>query len=225
MTIHKQNNMRYERKFRLDADSLHSFYFWLKKSGSRFGFKRSYENRSINNLYFESKNFTAFDDNVEGYSDRSKLRIRWYGKSSNVNKPKLEIKTKKNAQGFKTSCEIKSFDINNIPKIENLLSNKDKDIKYHLYQYPMPAIINSYDRQYYSNSHGVRITIDTNIKYKKPNKFNNFLLRGSYAILEIKYESNDYNVASDILSSIPNALEKNSKYVVGFSCMYHKMIV
>jgi SPX domain protein involved in polyphosphate accumulation len=71
----------------------------------------------------------------------------------------------------------------------------------------------------------VRITVDTNIRYKKPNKFNNFLLRGSYAILEIKYESNDYNIASDILSSLPNALEKNSKYVVGLSSMYHKMIV
>ena len=69
MTICKQNNMRYERKFRLDAESLHSFYFWLKKSGTRYGFKRAYEDRSINNLYFESKNFTAFDEKMEFVKD------------------------------------------------------------------------------------------------------------------------------------------------------------
>ena len=190
-----------------------------------FGFSKAYDNRSINNLYFDSKRFDAFEDNVEGYSDRSKLRIRWYGSKNIVENPVLEIKTKKNTQGFKTFCDVKKFDINNIPNITELLYNDDSNIRYHIYQASEPSIINSYDRQYYSNRNQIRVTIDTNIRYKKPNKFNSFISHGSYAILEIKYESKNYKKAEKVLSSLPNALEKNSKYVIGTSGLYYKEII
>ena len=216
-----QPDYRYELKFQLSKLSLEKFHHWLIKSNFGFGFKTAYPNRTINNVYYESRDFRAFHDNEDGISDRTKLRVRWYGDLHSVKNPILELKNKRNSQGFKKSCKVKSFDIKNIPKLSSLISKTDKDFKFFMYRYNVPYLINTYERQYFENKRHIRLTIDTNMRYKKPNFFNNFIKCDNYSILEIKYKAEDKHLAEKMLGSVPFHLEKNSKFVNGIRKLWH----
>ena len=77
---------------------------WLKSNN--FNFKKEYNNRTINNLYFDTNNLDAYKDNVYGHSSRIKTRFRWYGDLKQKNFGNLEFKFKRNRKRFIWSCCI-----------------------------------------------------------------------------------------------------------------------
>ena len=65
--------------------------------------------KSINNIYFDSLDYKAFDDNLIGLPSRLKIRYRWYGNLFSENKKNegsLEFKFKKNIYGYKKIFKI-----------------------------------------------------------------------------------------------------------------------
>ena len=104
----EKNKFRYERKFvvpYLDKEETLQVIF-----SNTYFFKEIFYERQVNNIYFDSLDMDSYFDNILGNSDRSKIRIRWYGEIENVEKPVLEIKIKKGLVGTKLSYPLKPFE-------------------------------------------------------------------------------------------------------------------
>ena len=89
-------------------------------------FRKLYPDRYITSIYMDNLNFDSVKDNINGVSERKKLRVRWY--NNDFNKIYFEEKNKNN---FFVSKNIKKLDLNInkkdlISKIYTLLSNDTK---------------------------------------------------------------------------------------------------
>ena len=61
---------------------------------SSFFFRDHYPEREVNSIYFD-QNFSSLIENIEGISNREKLRLRWYGDNFKVNSFYIEKKIKR----------------------------------------------------------------------------------------------------------------------------------
>jgi len=172
-------------------------------------FQKKYEDRKINNIYFDSYNHKSFNENIEGFNRRTKFRARWYGHNDifSLDKINIEKKCKWNGLGWKEKFVINFVSNRKLEQIVNYLKRN------HDY-FCVPIISNSYEREYFENTQGVRITIDKNILYFKPGSL--FQKRESYFVLEIKFDK-DSLFDSSILNGIDLIISKNSKYVNGLN--------
>ena len=69
-------------------------------------FKKLYPDRIINSLYFDTDDLKNVWDNINGFSDRLKIRLRWYGSPKKLIEPILEIKSKRGYETKKDSFKI-----------------------------------------------------------------------------------------------------------------------
>ena len=150
------SDYRYEIKFILDNAKLSDAIRWLYNNTTA---NKIYDNRKVNSIYFDNVDFSSVRDNLTGISERSKLRLRWYGHQEN-SLPFFEVKTKNGRLGYKTSYQIKSIGNNllnlNIDKISSKcikdLAEQDVVLDEHL----VPALRVSYEREYYETHNGIR---------------------------------------------------------------------
>ena len=130
-------------------------------------FKEIYHKRKINSIYFETFDFKDLLNTIDGEKNRSKLRVRWYGKTfNNSTIPVLENKIKINNQNFKIKQKLNEVNfLNNITveKISDLIkkSNIDEKIKLKC-KIRKPNILISYERQYFMFNN-IRITLDNKL--------------------------------------------------------------
>jgi hypothetical protein len=87
----------------------------------------------------------------------------------------------------------------------------------------LPIIQNKYSRIYYLHK-DVRMTYDTNVKYKnlKIKSINNWN-SDKFNVLEIKFNEKQLNQAQELISQMPFVPKRHSKYLRGLS--YCKMAV
>jgi len=212
---------RYERKFFINDRSTHDVTSIVKLHPAIFS--NLYQPRYINNIYFDTINFTHFKDNIEGTTNRIKIRIRWYGPLfGTINNPVLEIKVKKGLLGKKYSIALDSFDLTESTDINDILKSIDtlkKDLPID-FKALTPTLLNRYARTYHqTGDKKYRITIDSQqIFYRIQTVHNTFLEQyhdKQNVILELKYnQSHDCN-ANRIVSQFPFRVSKSSKYVQG----------
>ena len=96
----EDSNYRYERKYRVAeisySELINIIYY------SPFLFRKIYSQRTVNNIYLDNFDLRNYFDNVDGYSKRCKIRIRWYDDDNNkINAPQLEFKIKRGYVGIK----------------------------------------------------------------------------------------------------------------------------
>jgi len=181
---------------------------------SNFFFQEQFEERFVNNIYYDNLVFTAAFDNLAGISSREKIRVRWYGDTIDLFKnPVLERKIKKNFYGYKKYYSLSKFDkkIINEKNLSYLTENINQLIEY---KHLNPVSITKYKRIYLISSNNlIRATLDYDIKYKKVlNYIENFFLNVSDIVLEIKYPHYLDSYLRNHLSGI-NRISKNSKYL------------
>ena len=70
----------------------------LKKSS--FEFKKHYEPRWVNSIYYDDMFNNSVYQNLDGNQKKQKIRIRWYGKKNLILKPFIEIKKKTGFVGY-----------------------------------------------------------------------------------------------------------------------------
>ena len=217
------NDYRFEHKFfisNLSEDEVES----IIKLHPAFFSERFYK-RSVNNIYLDSPNFKNYFDNVNGISERIKIRIRWYGNLFGIVKnPYLEIKIKNNNLGQKVLYSLsnfsldKNFSIDTIyqifqnSKIPEFLKSELKSLNF--------SILNSYKRKYFeSENKDFRLTIDSNMKfYELLPKQNNFLFDYKdylNIVLELKCNKDKEELISNITNYFPFRITKSSKYIFG----------
>ncbi|WP_445381775.1 VTC domain-containing protein [Robiginitalea sp. IMCC43444] len=203
--------MRNEIKFRFKSDDL----FTIKSKLIENGFFMSYMDRQINNIYFDYFNFSALVENIEGYRDRSKTRIRWYGGFHNIFTEDLflEQKIKASHLGRKKVIKLKKEPYSDQKDVNFLLESLTRTINDRLHCIMKPTLINQYQRQYFENSLKIRVTLDTEIKYTNPQTF--FSKKEENNVMEVKF-NRDEDVNLGFLDDLKLVITRNSKYVRGF---------
>lgn len=225
--------MRFERKFIIPFDKKNLIDYFLKTHP--LNIRRLFDNRVINNIYLDDLNFKFFKDNVDGISDRIKIRVRWYGKTfGEIKKPKLEFKIKQNTLGEKKFYKMDNFFFNENNGIdEKILIKKiqSKVIKNYInINFIKPKILNVYNRSYFiTNDQHFRITLDSFPDYYDLEKNKNHLRKVNhfkkYNILEIKYDKKYDKYFQFFIKYLPLRLDKNSKYVFGVNKILENKII
>lgn len=208
---------RYERKYVFN-NNLTSTEFINILGGN---FREIHYPRIVNSLYYDNPEYRNFFENIEGLQDRYKVRIRWY--ADEIKKSKLEIKVKEGIFGKKIICDINNVDITSdfLDIISNPENYPSLDIQYLPYVINLiPTSYNNYLRRYFESFDGkIRVTMDTDLKFKK---LYNFSLPGGtelvpldFSVFEVKYKSVDEELVSNIMRNSPLILRKFSKYTAG----------
>jgi len=199
--------MRYERKYRIEDSNYENIFSCIKTNP--FSFRSSYPNRIVNSVYYDTIDYTSYNENLLGISNRIKYRVRWYGhQTQQIKNPVLEKKIKHNVLGTKEYINQEDFDLTKcVPEISSTDGVNLESVV--LVQYDR-TYLESYDRK-------IRATIDRNLRYTSlsHNKLFGPSIEDRAIILEIKYDENHYEHAMDCVQAIPYRLTKNSKFVSG----------
>jgi hypothetical protein len=216
----KPEPLRYERKY-LITDYSHQDVEQLIKFHPAC-FSEIFHQRSINNIYFDTLGMNHYYDNIEGASDRLKVRIRWYGKlTGKISQPVLEYKIKKGLLGKKKSYLLHPFMLDTSfdkKQIENALrvSTIPLPVQHEVLSLK-PALLNHYQRKYFLSAD--RITIDYKLTFYQINYLYNAFIHQSVdhhtTILELKYDSVFEPEADVVSNAFPFSVTKSSKYLQG----------
>lgn len=222
------DNLRCERKFLISDLSRQEIEEVILLHPALF--REIYNERFINNIYFDDLDFLSFYENQNGTTPRKKVRVRWYGNlTGEIKKPVLEVKRKSGIVGKKDSHTFPDFAFENFfsrpqnfKQIRTTSSHKDFISELDFLE---PTLINRYYRKYFlSADTNFRITLDSNINFFPvqpflPVFFKHFP-REPYCVLELKYNHFRDDKAPEITKYFPFRLTKSSKYVTGISKLY-----
>jgi len=215
---------RYETKFVVQQEHYYRLRKWVTIHGHDF--YSPYEPRIVNNIYFDNQDCDSYVENLTGCTSRTKLRLRWYGDTFDPETATLELKSKRNKLGFKSSQKI-DFSGKLMSKmtyreiVETIASQIEGDIALRFHLSHVPIIIHRYRREYFvTRDNKVRATIDADLAFydqrnkHKPNVVFKSLVP-PIAIFEVKTPSLDINHAEDVLKTIEIPPSRSSKYVLG----------
>jgi SPX domain protein involved in polyphosphate accumulation len=220
---------RYEVKFVTEQRNLNVVLNWVKLHSG--GFRTAYDDRWVNNIYFDKHNYFAYTENISGASVRHKVRYRWYGQSDLPIAGKLEVKCRRNVYGWKKAFDIKKIDIpeNSRRSLsdfrKSLLLNLNREERVWLENNPQPVILNRYKRKYFISSDSkVRITVDTELtvydqRYKPYVNTRRKANIPKTIIVEVKCDRKNRDLLSQVISGIPIRVSRNSKYVNAVTCI------
>lgn len=215
------SDVRYEIKIPFPSEKNHEIMVWIHCHPELW--RKAFPPRQVNNIYFDTFSMTNLDTNLSGISERQKLRIRWYGKAiERVENAQFEIKHKQGSIGWKS--------IHAIPGMLNLsqcswheimafLKSRMQIAHLLLQRHPVPTIVSSYYRAYYTSPDGIlRLTVDTqltaydqkrslspNIRYRS--------LPQPYTIVEIKTHPDHAARLTRAVSHSSTRVSRFSKYV------------
>lgn len=190
----------------------------------------------VTSLYFDTVDYKAYWDKIEGHRFRRKVRIRVYNDQtvSSDDNCFVEIKQRNNKVLQKkrlyipycaatTLCELGEFS-ECMPTLSDVDQSVAGEVQYLSQMLKLqPACIVSYDRVAY-NGHehdvGLRITFDTNLKCRThalsllPHETaeNHFFLPPDWCILEVKINQRVPYWLSEVLSKHGCTLRRVSKY-------------
>ncbi len=181
------------------------------------GFIKQFPRRKISSIYLDTINFDHVKDNINGVSERKKIRLRWY--DNNKTKIYFEEKNKRNFLVWKNIKEIElSYDAENfIKKLKGYFFSKSFNFtKNFNYQFVLKV---SYNREYWvSADKNIRATVDTNINTSLL-KNSSTTVNLSDTILEFKFHPDNEKYFRNFLNKKNYKLrsQKYSKYVRSFT--------
>ena len=221
----KKDLLRYERKYILDSHLINN-----KEDLESFlsiNLIEIFNQRIINSIYYDTKNYQCAIDNLDGLSSRQKIRIRYYGFLEKFLSPRLEIKKKLGDVGKKEIFDLNkdelfndNFALNQLYKL-NLVNRK---VLYFLVALE-PKVIVTYRRKYFlTTCERFRFTLDSHISFRNFNinsSFDDLNEENFYAfskkILELKYDAKNESFANQIFKNFPARLSSFSKYLTALS--------
>jgi len=128
---------------------------------------------TIYNVYYDTDNFELIRKSIEKPIYKEKLRIRSYDKPTLDSSVYVELKKKYDHIVYKRREKIAYKYILNNSFLECVETQIDKEIKYFndFYGGLTPKMFLSYEREafYFKDDKQIRITFDTNIKYRTEN--------------------------------------------------------
>jgi len=196
---------------------------WLRLHPAKFS--PPFPDRQVNNVYFDTYGYDAYDENLSGASDRTKVRYRWYGSSLVPDSGGLEVKRKRNYFGWKLRYDVNDLRYDETDgwyEIKHAIADKVPPEARHWLDFnPQPILINRYHRNYFLSDDGrVRATIDTrqevwDQRYEAWPSFDHRANIADTMVIEFKFSREDRPLASQMLQGIPLRVSRHSKYIVG----------
>jgi hypothetical protein len=216
-------SMRYEYKITCDELYLPEVRSWVRVHPAAF--VEAYPPRQVNSLYFDTPEANCLHDNLMGLSERRKLRFRWYGNDFTAVRGILELKCKANQLGWKRYCPIPiTFDLTAISwigLIQQMRRHAEGVLALWLSSADQPVLLTSFVREYHESiDHQIRVTVDytqtvyEQITYSAPN-LTVKTPRREQVVIEVKSDSGLPHRVSEVVSSFPLRIGRNSKYVNG----------
>jgi hypothetical protein len=225
----KPDAIRTEVKFVAPIVHYHSVLRWLHDGPTCFS--TSYPGRWVNSIYFDSHEYNAFSDGLSGDCSRVKVRYRWYGDSQVPQPGNLEVKAKRNNCGWKLIFPIERAPYRPSASWsfvrDSILRQLDASERRWLHEYPLPALIIRYFRQYFVSKDGhIRATVDSDEEvWAQPQRsipnFSHQALIPRLCILEFKFHPRDHALASRAIQGIPIRLGRFSKYLTGVGSAFN----
>ena len=223
------NDYRFERKFYNKSYNAIDLECIIKLNSANFN--EIFHQRLNNNIYFDTSNLEFFRQNINGDSQRMKVRVRWYGEMFGmIKKPVLEIKIRNGQLNRKESYPINQFSIdkgfNSRTVISTIIESDIPERIKEKVRLLTPTLLNQYSRKYFGSFDGnFRATIDKEMRYYKINQYVNYFINCSslneFSILELKYQPEYDKLANNITQQFPFRLTKSSKYVEGITNIYN----
>jgi hypothetical protein len=189
------------------------------------GFRTAFPPRRVNSIYLDTHGYRNLNENLAGIEERQKLRLRWYGELGMiVEYPILEMKIKEGQMGHKKQEKLDcSLDLANswptlLGIVKTAVSPAFLPI---LKQHSQPALINSYQREYYTTpDQQIRLTLDYDQRvfdqrvslmpnWKRPLPIEKEL------VIELKAPPDQADRLNRIMGRFPLLRSRNSKYVKG----------
>ncbi len=215
---------RFEVKFAGQGNTIDVIESWIRTHPA--GFTSPFPSRTVNSTYFDTYSLSAFEENLIGASEREKVRLRWYGKTSEAERSTLEVKLRRNKLGWKLSYPIKGA-----PKRDEswrdlqakVRAQLPLDARARFDHNPMVALVNQYHRSYYLSGDGrVRVTVDTDLKAfdqrfgRRPHLDRSVGLP-DMLVVEFKFGPEDRTNAMQMMNGIPLRVSRSSKYATACS--------
>tara|TARA_B100000795_G_C22782016_1_gene432802 strand:- start:53 stop:727 length:675 start_codon:yes stop_codon:yes gene_type:complete len=207
---------RFERKWLYRSNDFLTLINSLIRSN--LFFSTQHPNRRVNSIYFDNANLSSIRQNLDGVSEKKKIRVRWYGSQNQLMNPILEIKSKKGMITNKETYKIEELeglqfpDLKNLDLIKNVVNSKNKSKNI-----IEPILTTNYDRQYFvSNNSKVRATVDYNLHSINLKNLSQMQIVKNFSficVLEIKYPTNLDKYVRQNLKEITLRLSKNSKFI------------
>ena len=218
--------MRHERKFTVEENFPNRVKNFLYENN----FVKAYPTRAVNSIYYDTSEFTNFEESEEGVSERCKLRIRYYNEDNNL--LILENKFKSSDIGWKESKKItaKGIDSSSITIITtNSNSKKSKlIIPININNYYTPSLFVTYIRYYFTQEKAkVRLTIDYGLRFARLRNGSKIInrpqnIKSDFGVLEIKYDSSieEVDILNKLSAHYSLILSRHSKYCTGINYCY-----
>ena len=212
----KNKIKRFERKWLFRSNNYLAMINSLLRS--KLFFRTQYPLRKVNSIYFDTQDYVSIRQNLDGVSNKKKIRIRWYGNKNIINKPIIEIKSKKGFETKKESISIKELDNLNLLNLDNLKTIQEI-LNFKLKQKKVihPVLTTHYEREYFISLNGkIRATVDYNLKSIFLNNLSQIDIVKNFkniCILEFKYPTSLDKYVRKNLRDVSLRLSKNSKFV------------
>ncbi len=217
---------RYELKFVVDETGFTEMRGWLHRHAR---FINAYPTRSVNSLYFDDVNYQSVRDNLSGVPERKKIRLRWYNnlQTGDPISPALEVKYRSGRVGYKKKYPV--------PEIgDELLSIESRHIINSVYEilgakqcsevfnnYLAPTLYVKYERQYFEDIEGLRMTIDRRIIFNcvVPNNrlTDSPTFCYPYTVIEFKFSIDLKDYVSELIRHSRLQPKRHSKYLAGLA--------
>lgn len=233
MSLSNENiQERYEQKFVFKQKHPDFVEEIVKKHSANF--HEIFQQRQVNNIYFDEPDFKFYSDHKKGITNRKKVRIRWYGQTfGQINNPVLEFKYRKGPLRIKKSYPLKQFnsengcDENNLKEVlvKSGLPSKVRLEMENLF----PLLVNTYARRYFRSADlHYRFTIDQDLSYFKfINKQDIAALKedeDEMVILELKFPIDSDPETIKLSGDLPDHDDMFSKYMSGMKKVYSNLL-
>ncbi|MEN0047389.1 MAG: VTC domain-containing protein [Bacteroidota bacterium] len=209
-TLYKITPRRFERKYEIEnfTPALVEQYIRLHPAG----FLCLFPDRVVNNIYFDTPDLLTFHQNIAGINERSKFRLRWYGRDyQRIEKSVFEVKMKHNELGSKRLYDFGDVKWVKANQLHEELAERSPE-----FAVLRPSLYNHYLRSYFGTSDGkFRITIDREMCFAMPSMRPSFHLKNDKVVVEVKYQEVEDQTADFIFQHLPFRPTKSSKYVTG----------
>ena len=209
---------RTELKYLIRPEQAMYFDNWLLCKSRAI---KIYPDRIINSIYYDDFSYSSITDNLSGISNRTKIRIRWYG-SENNSFVQIELKKKKNRFSYKetikTNKKISDISIKDFLSLDNLIKMGCPKIFIEEFSNKKltPVLQVRYIRSYYY-LFNLELNYDQNISYLSFSDTNQKFINDEFKVMEIKMKNNVNPQENRYLADLNISRSRNSKLIRGMS--------
>ena len=221
---------RAEIKYKVFYKDIHKLYSWISLQST---FKKTFGEREVSSLYFDTSNYDFAFSNMSGESKRIKIRARWYSpinsdfKDQFTNEQSFNVEMKRKINNFSDKINLGTIDASGKhsinERIDYLQSSLLRLLKSNILTLKgdvLSSVFINYKREYYEDTlrTGIRLTIDRDFSYGNSKPFSKLFLQSKNSlIVELKFNPQKRAIVEKLMHNFPFRQTRSSKFLYGLS--------